>query len=217
MRTLTCALLFAVLSAPAAVSAQNTPSSPSKPGDTSRSADAPKPDPGKPADTTKDTAKKAKLTSNELQIMARYHEDNLMEVQLGTLAAKRGSSQAVKSYGQMLAREHRDFDKQLTGIANKTGQKIPKQRAATADEKKMHADMKKTAANIRKLRGASFDREYLRFMVEDHDHALSNIDTHINDAKHPELAEALRSVKPVLQRHADRARELQKSEAQAMK
>jgi putative membrane protein len=210
MNNLTRVLLIAALSLPFAVSAQDAPTpTPDTPrsGDTSKPGDAPR----------SDTSKQAKLTANELQIMAHYHGDNIMEIELGRLAMKRGTTEGVKSYGEMLVREHGAFDKQLMAIAKQTGQTIPREKPATAAERRQLADMKKTAANIKKLKGANFDREYLRFMVEDHHHALTNIDSQVAEVSNPELADALREVKPILQRHHDQAMELQKSNAQAMK
>jgi len=197
-------LMIAVLSAPVAVAAEDAP----KTDDTAKTTDKPK----------TEKTKEAKLSSKELQVIASYHMDNKMQVELGNHVMKNGSRAEVKSYGEMLAKEHEGFDDKLAALAKKTGQMIPtKMKPATAAEKEQHANMKKTAANIKNLKGEDLDREYLRFMIEDHDKMLSNIDTHISDAKHPELADALREVKPTLQRHADKARELQKSEAQAMK
>jgi putative membrane protein len=212
MTTLTRALLIAVLSAPLAASAQNAPTDKT---DTPKSGDTT--NPSQPKSDKSDTAKKEKLTENELQIVAHYHDDNAKEIELGKLAAKRASTPAVKQYGEMLVKDHQDFDRQLTAIAKSTSQKIPKEKPTTDAEKQELDTSKKTVANIQKLRGENFDREYLRFMVEDHDRALSKIDSQISEAKNTELADVLRGVKPTLQRHADQARELEKGKAQAAK
>jgi putative membrane protein len=215
MSNLTRALLIAALSAPLAVSAQNPPSptDPPKAGDPSRPGD-----PSKPADApSSDSPKQAKLSQKELQIMAHYHGDNLMEIELGKRASKTARTEAVKTYGEMLVKDHSDFDKQLTGLAKDMGQTIPKERPETAAARAEMAKMKQTAAKVKKLSGARFEREYLSFMVEDHHHALSNIDAQITETQNTQLADMLREVKPILQRHHDEAVELQKNKAQAMK
>lgn len=154
---------------------------------------------------------KQKLSEKQLQIAAHYHEDNRMEIALGKEASKRATTPDVKAYGQRLVKDHEDFDKQLTSMIKQSGQKMPKEKPATEAEKKMQKSNKEKEAKIKKLKGASFDREYLSFMVEDHEHALAGIDQHISEAGNSELATALENVKPVLQRHLDQARDLQKS------
>lgn len=215
MKTLTRMLMIAVLSAPVAGLAEDTP----KTGDAPKTGDTSKPgDTAKTGDTpSKDTAKASKLTKRELQVMAAYRMDNQMEVELGNLVQESGARDEVKTYAQMLVTDHGDFDKRLTALAQRTRQSIPKLKPMSATEKQEHAAMKKTAADIKKLKGEDLDRAYLRFMVEDHGKVLSKIDAHIADAKNPQLAEMLREVKPTLQRHHDQARELQKGDAQAMR
>lgn len=170
----------------------------------------------KSAESQKETARKEKLTRDELQVMAHYKELNNMEIELGKVAKKNGGSQAVKSYGEMLVKEHSQNNQQLADLAKKTGQKIPKHTPETTTEKQEKAEAKKHAAQLKKLEGSNFDREYLRMMVADHDKELAMIDTNIAKVENSELADLLRNTKPVLQKHADQARELQKTNAQAM-
>jgi putative membrane protein len=170
------------------------------------------------AATADDTATtKTKLTAAELQVMAHYHAVNLMEIDLGTFAKKRGTTQAIKSYGDMLVKEHRDSDAKLRALAKNTGQMIPREKPATDADKQEAANQKKEAAALKKLTGAAFDREYLRMMVDGHDKELAKIDTNVGEVTHSELADLLRATKPVLQHHADEARSLQKTNASAMR
>lgn len=205
--TFTRALVIAALSVPVAASAQNTP-----PGEGQKPSGLPK--------TTEADAprkEKQKLAEADLQIMAEYRHDNEMEVRLGKLAAKRGARAEVKAYGEMLVKDHTNLDKELKGLAKQTNQTIPALKARTEADKAHLAHMNQREADIKKLQGARFDREYLSFMVEDHRGVLSKIDAHIAAARSPELAEALKKAKPILQQHHDRARELQQNEPQAVR
>jgi putative membrane protein len=168
--------------------------------------------------TTTDTAKpakKEKLTTAELQVLAHYHAVNLLEIDLGKTAMKKGSTQAVKSYGEMLVKDHGDSDKKMKDLAKATKQIIPAEKAATDAEKQEKADQKKQVAALKKMKGADFDRQYLQMMVDGHDKELAKIDTKIGEVQNSELADMLRAKKPVLQHHADQARELQNNNAQA--
>jgi putative membrane protein len=206
MKVFTRALLIALLSTSAAYAQDAAkPGETTKTGDTAKSGDS----------TKKDTAKKEKLTPTELQVVAHYHDLNQMEIELGKVAMKQSSTPAVKSYGEMLVKQHGDADKQLVGFAKKTGQTVPKEKPVTDADKMDKAEQQKSAAAVKKLKGADFDREYLRLMVEGHDKELAKIDTKMGEVQNAELADMLRATKPMLQAHADQARELQKGNAQA--
>ncbi|HSD91057.1 MAG TPA: DUF4142 domain-containing protein [Kofleriaceae bacterium] len=201
MKTLTRVLMIAMLSAPFVATADDT-------GAKTKTSDTSKTDTSK-TDTAK--AKPAKLKAAELQVMAHYHAVNLLEIDLGKAAEKKGASDAVKQYGKMLVKDHGDNDKQLLALAKKTGQRIPAEKMATNTEKQEKAEDKAAAAKLKTLKGADFDREYLRMMVQGHDKELANIDSKIAEVENAELAEALKAAKPVLQRHADEARDIQKT------
>lgn len=199
MTTLTRVLLITALSVPFSVAAQTPPTAPTKTGGTTKT------------DTTKtDAAKKEKLSDADLQLIAHYHAVDLMEIDLGKLAAKRGTTPAVKTYGDTLVKDHSDFDKKLTALAKKTGQVIPAEKPDPAKKEEMAA-AKKRAADVQKLTGANFDREYLAFMIDDHHKAVMAIDADIAAAKNEELAAMLREVKPILQAHHDKATDTQKA------
>jgi len=162
----------------------------------------------KTTDTSK-PAKPAKLKAEELQVMAHYHNVNKMEIDLGNAAAKKGSTDGVKSYGKMLVKDHTDADKELTALAKKTGQMIPAEKPADDTEKKEMADDKAAATKLKTMKGADFDKEYLRMMVQGHEKELSKLDANIAKVENAELADSLKAKKDVLQHHADEAKSLQ--------
>lgn len=170
------------------------------------------------ADTpTKDTTaqKAAKLTDAELQVMAHYHSVNKMEIDLGKAASKKATDQAVKSYGDMLVKEHGEADKKLMALAKQTHQTIPAEKPATDVEKQAKAEEKASAQKLKTLKGADFEREYLRMMVQGHEKELAQIDAKKAQVTNTELSSMLDEVKPMLQHHADAARDLQKNEPTA--
>ncbi len=178
----------------------------------------------KTGDTTKDTtkdknqnkdSKQAKLGETELKIVAHLHHVNQMEIEMGKLATRLGT-QPVKKYGQQLITDHTTADKTLASFAKKRGVAVlPK---AKADSEMEKAEMKQQMdgmAALKKLKGADFDREYLRMMVEGHDKELAGTPGHIEASADDELDKMLEDRKVVLQRHSDNAKELQKGNAQA--
>ncbi|NVB77425.1 MAG: DUF4142 domain-containing protein [Kofleriaceae bacterium] len=199
MNKITRALVFALLVAPVAASAEQ-PKAPA-------------------ADTTqKDTTQKekpAKLTDTELQVMAHYHGVNQMEIDLGKAASKKAANKDVKAYGDMLVKEHGEADKKLMALAKQTHQTVPAEKPASDVEKQAKAEQKAMATKLKTMKGADFDREYLRMMVQGHEKELAQIDTKKSEVTNAELSAMLDELKPMLQHHEDAAKELQKNEPTA--
>jgi putative membrane protein len=173
-------------------------------------ADAPK------TDTTKKEQPK-KLAEDDIKVVAHLHHVNQMEVEMGKLAQRVGS-QPVKRYGEMLVTDHTTADKQLVTFAKARGLAvIPAPKAETDAEKKEMKDKMDEMTALKKLKGADFDREYLRMMVNGHDQELAKTDGFISKSGDPDLDAMLEARRTSLQRHSDGAKELQKGNAQASK
>src|SRR5438105_6623914 len=63
-------------------------------------------------------------------------QGNLAEIQMGELAQKNGSSEGVRSYGQMLQKDHADANQKAITAANAVGVTPP-----TEPSKKQKADL----------------------------------------------------------------------------
>jgi putative membrane protein len=162
-----------------------------------------------------DTAKTQKLSDSEMHVLAHVHHVDQMEIDAGKLAQKKGSTQAVKSYGKMLVDDHSSNDKDIIAFAKKHGQKIGNEVPTTEAEKAEAKDAKDGMDRLKNMKGTDFDREFLTMMAAGHDKELAKIDTAIGQVIDHDLATMLKDMKPVLQKHADQARELGKSNAQA--
>jgi putative membrane protein len=169
--------------------------------------------PGNPGTKTGDKA--AKLGDADVKIVAHLNHVNKMEIDLGKLAQKSGT-EAVKNYGSTLVSDHQSANKELLAFTKmRKLATIPADKPETNEDKQAHKDMQTKMANLKKLKGAEFDREFLTMMIADHDKELAKIDVAMGSAADPDLKTLLTGVKPVLQRHADQARDLQKNAPQA--
>src|SRR5262245_11860028 len=86
-------------------------------------------------------------------------EGNLAEVQMGQLAQKNGNSDGVRSFGQMLQKDHSEANQKATAAANSLGVTPP-----TAPNSKQKAAYDRMS----KLSGAKFDSEFAKHMIDDH-------------------------------------------------
>lgn len=181
-------------------------------GDTNAKVKA-KADEKKAADKTMDkTGSSTKLADEDLKLVAHVHAVNLMEEDMGKLAAAKGSA-AVKKYGQELQTDHMNGDKDLTAFAKTKGvAKIPADVPPTEAGKKDKAEMDAKVADLKKMKaGPEFDKQFLNMMVMGHDTEIARLDTAIPMIKDSDLSSKMKDLRPVLQRHADTARELQKA------
>lgn len=161
--------------------------------------------------TPSTTSSTAKLSDGDTKIVAHLHHVNQMEIDLGKTAQKTGTA-TVKSYGQTLVTDHQSADKDLTAFAKRHQlSSIPSDKPQTDADKQDDKDMQAQVSKLKSLKGAEFDREFLNMMATAHDKELTKIDTSISAASDPDLQTMLKTVKPVLQRHADQARDLQKN------
>lgn len=165
----------------------------------------------KTSTTDKTTEKADKLNAGEVKIVAHLHHVNQMEIDVGKIAQKNGTAH-VKSYSDTLEKDHKSADADLNAFAKKRGLKtIPADKPDTDAEKQEQKDMTGQVAHLKTLKGTEFDKEFLNMMVAGHEQEVARIDTSIGTTSDQDLQTFLKSVKPMLQRHEDEARDLQKS------
>ena len=86
-------------------------------------------------------------------------EGNFAEVEMGQLAKKQASSDGVRSFGDMLEKDHSAANQKATAAATSLGMTPP-----TSPNKKQKADYEKMS----KLSGAQFDKMFATHMIADH-------------------------------------------------
>ena len=98
---------------------------------------------------------------------------NLAEVQLGKMASERASSADVKSFGQMMVKDHSQANQDLAQVAAQ----LKVTPTTSLDQK--HKDL---AAKLSKLQGAEFDREYISAMVQGHQEVAGQLEARAGTA-----------------------------------
>ncbi len=153
----------------------------------------------------------AKLSDAEIKTIAHLHHVNQMEITLAHEAQRQGTAK-VKDYANMMITDHQQADKDLTAFAKAHHlTTIPADKPTTDAERQDDKDMTQAMAHLKTLKGADFDKAYLNMMVSGHDKELTRIDVAISSTSDPDLKSVLQNIKPMLQRHADQARDLLKN------
>ena len=128
-------------------------------------------------------------------------EANRAMVEMGQLAQKNGGSEGVRSFGQMLERDHKDALQKSTTAANSLGVTPPT--APNSKQKSMYERMSK-------LTGTNFDDAFVRDMIADHKKDVSEYESEAkkNDAAGSYAKEEL----PVMQKHLQTAESLSRAQ-----
>jgi putative membrane protein len=148
----------------------------------------------------KEHAKGAPLTDQQFLNMAA--QTDMLEANLGQLAANQAGAQGVKDYAQMLVTDHTSDYQQLTALAAKASLTIP-----TA----LDAAHNKMIAPFEKLKGAAFDSRYTHEMVAGHTEAIGVYTKESTDAQNADVKAYASATLPTLQKHLDAAKDLAKA------
>jgi putative membrane protein len=119
-------------------------------------------------------------------------EGGMSEVELGNLAQEKGQSQAVKDFGQMMVHDHSAANDKLKGIASSKGIDLP-----TSSSVGQMATMGK----LKVLSGNSFDKSYVKGMVQDHQEDIKEFEMEAQNGKDPEARQFAQSTLPTLKAH----------------
>lgn len=122
------------------------------------------------------------------------------EVAIGQLATTKGSTKAVRDFGQMLVTDHGAHKQKLIDLANTAGIAVPTE---PADEG--HANLLKLQA----LSGTTFDKTFEQMLVDSHHKGIAKNEKQAasGDAQTAALAKA---TLPVLKKHLANAEALLK-------
>ena len=150
----------------------------------------------------KEKAAEAKAMSDQ-QFVDFAAQTDMVEANLGQLAGSVASAQPVKDYGQMLAADHTKDYNQLYDVAHQANLNMPN--AIDAEHNKAMIDP------FQKLKGAAFDRHYAQEMVAGHTKAIAIYKKEAADAQNAALKSYAAQALPVLEKHLEDAKGLEKA------
>jgi len=130
----------------------------------------------------------------------------MAEVELGKMAAEKGSHAQVKSFGEQMVTDHTKANDELKGIATAKSMTLPA---------KLDAKHEAVRARLAKLTGAEFDRAYMQAMVTGHEAVATAMKTEASRGSDPELKAFAAKTLPVVQGHHKMAQDIHKELAAA--
>jgi putative membrane protein len=142
------------------------------------------------------------LGKTDKEFLSDAVQANLAEISVGELAVKKGKSEDVRSYGQMLVTDHSGANAKATALAMKHDVTAPTE--PKADAKAMHD-------KLAKLSGDAFDKEFARDMVEGHKKVIQEFEEQAKGSG--DVANFAKDTLPTLQKHLATAQSLSSGKA----
>jgi putative membrane protein len=122
-------------------------------------------------------------------------EGGISEVELGQLAQQKASNPAVKNFGAMMVKDHTAANDKLKALAASEQVSLPDSPSLMQKASKTKLDM---------LSGDSFDKSYVKDMIDDHKDDIKEFQKEITDGKDPQAKAFASATLPTLQMHLER-------------
>jgi len=125
------------------------------------------------------------------------------EIESGNLAAKQGTSPAIKDFGQMLVTAHTQSTADLKAAGASSNPPITPSDALDAEKEGMLAKLKSAT-------GADFDQQFIEQQIAGHQKALDLLNAYAAGGDNAALKAFATKATPIVQSHLDKARALKK-------
>lgn len=123
------------------------------------------------------------------------------EIMAGQLAATKGNSSDVRSFGQMMVTEHGQAQSDLQTLASNVGVTLPDS---------VDAEHQALMARLNALTGYSFDTAYINSQVKDHQKTLTIFQSELTDGRKQEVINYASLYLPRIQMHLQKADSISK-------
>jgi putative membrane protein len=140
------------------------------------------------------------LDSSDRKFTTQAASSGLAEVELAQLARQNAGSDAVKQYAEHLYRDHQQANETLKSLASKKGVQLPTE---------LDGKHKRERERLANLKGAEFDKAYVRAMVKDHKSVINSFEKQAKQGQDAELKAFAAQTLPKLREHLNHAQQLQ--------
>lgn len=134
------------------------------------------------------------LDRGDAKFVQKAAQGDLAEVDLGKLAQQKAMHEEVKTFAARLVEDHGKGYEEAKAVAGAHGLAVATEPDAKA---------KKEHAKLAKLSGGDFDREFMKYMVADHKHDVSEFKKHAQSRKESDAKGFAAKTLPTLQTHLE--------------
>ena len=139
------------------------------------------------------------LNTTDRTVIHQLAIGNAAEIELGKLAQQKAQGQPIKSFAEMMVRDHDAAAKRLADLAEAAGLPLP---SGLDDE---HRAVRE---HLDKLTGTAFDVAYIQSQVQDHQKTLHLLEYEIGSGQDQTLREFAAETLPKIHQHLQMAQDL---------
>jgi putative membrane protein len=145
------------------------------------------------------------LADNPREFLQNAQQGNNSEIMLGRLAAEQARSPAVRDFANALVSDHRQARNDVRDVG---------QRLGLQPDRDVSPEAREERDRLMGLRGRDFDREFIRFMVEDHRRDIGDFRDEARE-NHGPVSELAQRQLPTLRNHLRMAIALERSDGRS--
>ena len=149
---------------------------------------------------TKSTSDQDSRSMSDRDFVRQAVGDDMMNVRLGHMAWKQASNEEVRNFGRHMANSHDQAEKDLVTIADRNKIDYPRD---------MDREESNTVEHLSTLKGAEFDRAFMRHVIDDHQKSLDMYQRTAKDSRNSELRDYAQQQTGIIREHLETARDIE--------
>ena len=119
-------------------------------------------------------------------------QGNVAEIELGKLAEQKGSTAAIRDFGQRMVRDHTALNNQLKQLASAENVSLPTT---------INSQQQQEKQNLEHLSGKHFDEQYIKTMLMDHQKDVQAVQQEAENAQNPQVKMLAAKALPIVEDH----------------
>jgi len=138
---------------------------------------------------------------NDAAFLSMAAQADMTIAHLGQMAEDRAATEKVKDFAKTVVQDHTNDYWELTGLAAKAGDRIPKA---------INGQNERVIASLNHSRGKAFDREFLNRQSAEHERLINAFKLEAEHGSNPAIKDYARKTLPTIERHLHDAQDLLK-------
>ena len=135
--------------------------------------------------------------SHTVACLKKATEMNQAKTALGQLAGDRGANPRVRQFGLQMASAHKRLNEEVQGLATTKGVQLSSE---------LSEEHKQKVKEFSQLSGHAFDREYMAYILRDHQNSANEFDEHMLMVEDLDVLHWIARTLPLLRAHVEEAR-----------
>ena len=138
---------------------------------------------------------------NDAAFLSMAAEADMTLAHIGQMAEDRAATEKVKDFAKTVVQDHTNDYWQLSGVAAKAGDSIPKA---------INGPNERIITALERSKGKTFDREFLNRQSAEHERLISAFKQEAEHGSNPVIKDYARKALPTIERHLHDAQDLLK-------